>query len=567
MKAAADQESKGQSDVVGTLMSLTVAFTLAMGFRGFVLEGFVIPTGSMGPTLMGAHVRIDSPVTGFEYASDASPIVTSGFPAFPQVDPMISQRMPIGLMERTELAANVRAGDRVLVLKPLFLVSQPQRWDVVVFKNPTDPVGDAQNFIKRLVGLPNETFLIVDGDVFTGPPGASSDALKIERKPEYVQRAVWQPIYNSDYEPVKSIATLESGMRAEWPGPPWKARGPNAAKWQGVAPASNQPPQRAWTFAGPGKATLEWDIAAWPVDDWNSYNALRFAEDAGTGTNAMATFTNPAWRSQRVYGVRDLRLTASVECADMAGFSTEFALTAGRHLLRFTVQGDGHARVQREESEGGNVLGTAEFAFTPSSDGFLALEFWHVDQQLWVFVNGRVVGQWPYEFASLSERIASASKYNRTVEQHVANPIDPNGPSAPGLSWTFESRAPFTLNRVRVDRDLYYRPVMHDQRNQFPMNGEFVTGAGFGTDWNNPARLGPDDFLMLGDNSSHSRDSRLWGRAHKLALTTFGDAQPGVVPRQMIVGKAWCVYFPAPMPLSSGGTTIIPDFGRLRFIR
>jgi signal peptidase I len=41
-----------------------IAFTMAFVFRGFVIEAFVIPTGSMGPTLMGAHVRMRGPNTG-----------------------------------------------------------------------------------------------------------------------------------------------------------------------------------------------------------------------------------------------------------------------------------------------------------------------------------------------------------------------------------------------------------------------------------------------------------------------------------------------------------------------
>jgi hypothetical protein len=72
---------------------------------------------------------------------------------------------------------------------------------------------------------------------------------------------------------------------------------------------------------------------------------------------------------------------------------------------------------------------------------------------------------------------------------------------------------------------------------------------------------------MLGDNSAASRDARLWGRAHPLSLRTFGDSQPGVVPRDMIVGKAFFVYFPSFMSRRPGGTGFIPDFGRMRFIR
>jgi hypothetical protein len=76
---------------------------------------------------------------------------------------------------------------------------------------------------------------------------------------------------------------------------------------------------------------------------------------------------------------------------------------------------------------------------------------------------------------------------------------------------------------------------------------------------------------MLGDNSAASRDARLWGRPHALTRRMVGDehSQPGVVPRELIVGKAWAVYFPAPLPLPAamGGAAVVPDAGRLRFIR
>ena len=54
-------------------------------------------------------------------------------------------------------------GDRILVNKFSYALSDPERWDVLVFKYPGNP---KQNYIKRLVGLPNETLTIRHGDVF-----------------------------------------------------------------------------------------------------------------------------------------------------------------------------------------------------------------------------------------------------------------------------------------------------------------------------------------------------------------------------------------------------------------
>ena len=168
--------------------------------------------------------------------------------------------------------------------------------------------------------------------------------------------------------------------------------------------------------------------------------------------------------------------------------------------------------------------------------------------------------------------------FGRTVEQYAKNSEDPGMVTPPQLSWSFDSAAPFALRRVVVDRDLYYRPAMHDANNQFLCNNVvdgkdlgWLFGHGFGTDYDHPAQVGADEFVMMGDNSQYSRDARLWGRSSEVTRRLVGSehAQPGVVPRELIVGKAWAVYFPAPLPLpdSLGGASIVPDIGRLRFIR
>ncbi|MDA0213746.1 MAG: S26 family signal peptidase, partial [Planctomycetota bacterium] len=237
---ASEHASQSTSGIIDTIQSLIVAFVFAMTFRGFILEGFVIPTGSMAPTLMGAHVRLRSPATGYEYAADSAELVAAAMSKMqgprPIFDPMLSRQFPVQVMPNEELATESRMGDRVLVLKYLFPFTAPKRWDVVVFKNPSDPVGDAVYYIKRLVGMPDETLLISDGDVFTGPINANADELRIQRKPEYIQRAVWQPVYDSDYQPT-DIPRLETVLRRSWAGAPWiasdgwKIRGDRAWTW------------------------------------------------------------------------------------------------------------------------------------------------------------------------------------------------------------------------------------------------------------------------------------------------------------------------------------------------
>ena len=55
-----------------TVESLAVAFILALLFKAFIAEAFVIPTGSMAPTLMGAHKDIRCEECSYQYQCGAS---------------------------------------------------------------------------------------------------------------------------------------------------------------------------------------------------------------------------------------------------------------------------------------------------------------------------------------------------------------------------------------------------------------------------------------------------------------------------------------------------------------
>ena len=57
----------GGSNIKETIESIVVAFILAFIFRAFVVEAFVIPTGSMAPTLDGAHMRYRCPDCGYVF--------------------------------------------------------------------------------------------------------------------------------------------------------------------------------------------------------------------------------------------------------------------------------------------------------------------------------------------------------------------------------------------------------------------------------------------------------------------------------------------------------------------
>ena len=69
---AAKSAPSTQRTIRETIESIAVAFVLAFLFRTFEAEAFVIPTGSMAPTLQGRHKDVICPECEFRIASSAS---------------------------------------------------------------------------------------------------------------------------------------------------------------------------------------------------------------------------------------------------------------------------------------------------------------------------------------------------------------------------------------------------------------------------------------------------------------------------------------------------------------
>ena len=171
-KAALEEVSKPSESHRETVEAIVVALILALVVRGFEAQAFVIPTGSMAPTLMGRHKELSCPQCGFVYSVNASQEVEG--PSFPrQVDSGICVNCRYQA-RRTDRAPSFK-GDRILVMMfPYDLPflpgsSPPERWDVVVFRYPEEP---EVSYIKRLVGLPGETIRITHGDIYVKPPGS-----------------------------------------------------------------------------------------------------------------------------------------------------------------------------------------------------------------------------------------------------------------------------------------------------------------------------------------------------------------------------------------------------------
>ncbi len=149
-----------------TIESVVVAFVLAFLFKTFEAEAFVIPTGSMAPTLLGRNKDVICPKCGSHFTFGASDEVESEtdyvIPGA-RITSAICPNCRYRLAEDQVYNLPVFKGDRILVTKFSFEVKDPQRFDVVVFKYPEEP---KINYIKRCVGLPNETIEIRQGDLY-----------------------------------------------------------------------------------------------------------------------------------------------------------------------------------------------------------------------------------------------------------------------------------------------------------------------------------------------------------------------------------------------------------------
>ena len=189
----------------------------------------------MAPTLLGAHARFTCDDCGYAFeANYSSPGGGSSDQNIPsEVDHVLFPTRSADELRRREPRpvdcpncghtvhdpddprehddVPIHYGDRILVLKYAYLVQQPKRWDVVVFKSPDEPSPGSTwyttNFIKRLVGRPDESVMIVDGDVYIREGKAEAEAagdvsgFKIQGKPRHVQDALWRVVVDGAFVP------------------------------------------------------------------------------------------------------------------------------------------------------------------------------------------------------------------------------------------------------------------------------------------------------------------------------------------------------------------------------
>lgn len=400
------------------LEAFGVAILAAVLLKWFCIEAYQIPTSSMQPTLMGSN----------------------------------------------------EAGvyDRILVNKLIQTFREPQRWDITVFKYPLQK---NQNYVKRIVGMPNDRLTIGGGNVYQVEGEGASAKYTILRKPDDLQELMWKNVY-----PLRRDARSET-----------KALG----KIFGASPSRTaKETATGFTLEPGGKRSL-----------------LYFRDEADGGMVERVWDGYPANVAAKIREVTlgnyeagltpleicpDVRLSADVTMTQVQkSFAIEVEVTRptfGKLIYALVIE-SGKGRVEVREAN--KVLGKSEpFDVAIDANSATNLSFAHVDDRLIAWQDGSEVVRWDCdEWACREGCVLDKSK---PIAGRKVTP-----------QFVCEGKGTIRFDNVRIDRDQHYA---NDK---------------------NPAIIEVPDrhYYMLGDNVRQSIDSRGW-----TAITIGVDKDDNVVP-------------------------------------
>jgi len=590
-----------------TVESVAMAVILALLFRGFVAEAFVIPTGSMAPTLDGRHKDIKCPQCGTRYQSSCSDEQDSktnrptGNHVYSTTCPVCRYSHCLDPIARPNEGSF--SGDRIIVGKFCYDLMEPKRWDVIVFKYPG---GASQNYIKRLIGLPGERVRIVGGNIYTCGKDEPVEALRIARKPPAKLNDLLQIVDDTDHIPK---ALTDVGWPSTWqPLPaedsPWKVLAggrefacddahsgetwlrfrnlkPSYADWQAIetdhrlpADVARRPGQLIADFYAYNTSqsayvpTVPW----WQTIQFPPYRPpVDLPCTGGLGEPPPSQLLGQHW-------VDDL----AVEClADVSSEQGELSLMLVRagvkHFCRINLA-DGKATLSMTSAEGSPISFVSNdgqtSAETPTGStsvrgpGKYRLRLSNCDHEMLLWVNGRVIafdGPTTYD-----------SEGRNDLPMPTFSPEDPGDLAPAGIALRGASGK---LSQMKVFRDKYYVAVdqntpssdydlstgYQDIQQIFADPAKWQSSELFkpGNRRSVDFRLEADQFMPMGDNSPHSFDARYWGPRNHTNAQEF-PVDHHYVQRDLLIGKALIIYWPhtwnRPIPF-------LPKFDRMGPIR
>ena len=415
---------------------LVVLCLTVLIFRTFAAEAYIVPTGSMAPTLLGQHREVVCPNCEYRLVLGVD---EEGRPAGRALCPNCGQT---GLDASPAVESN---GDRVLVQKFLYDVRRPKRWEVAVFHFPGDPT---QAYVKRVVGLPGESFRVIRGDVWADG--------RIARKTLKEQRAIRVPVFDNNFVPKDRDRvprwSFSRGRPFERLVSGWTARGTGFVH----EPPELHPERTDWVeyrHWEPDRARYA------PVHDFNAYNGAEVR-----GENVV---TDLAFEARVVPG------------ADARVFSVRIDSGSDRFVVEFPV-GLGEAPVLAWNNRVVSI-DAGKGRLTAGEAGLVEVSV--MDRRVTAAVNG-VLAFEPFDYDA------------------PANGVGP-GPSPVG----FGARGgAFSVGGVKVFRDVYYTSALASTpRRPFGVDEPYRLGAdeffvlGDNSPVSNDSRFWPESPVVPGE--------------------------------------------------------------------
>lgn len=529
--------------------SLLMLAATVLIFRTFAAEGYLISTGSMAPTLLGYHKQVTCPTCSHQFARGMSLEEAEGSSSMASTA-SASVSDPHGLSGtacpncgRTGLTVDSlpkNEGDQLLVNKHAFMVRSPHRWEVIVFRNPSDPL---EAYVKRVVGMPGEKIELRSGEVYAnGIRQRKSISAQLGTRILVDEHQHQPDPENEDWEPRWSAETSESNWSEAETGFRFEPsqRG-DSLDWLEF---------RHWVVSG-GTHRTEIPLAEWPKDlttPSSQFSDLEFDSERKQLSiiGAMSAVERDRWLDRtkdeafhkalnRLY-----RRSHYAPITDEYGYNQRYEGTKNYRvrdlLLEFTVNwfptggqlvtqladGAGHVDFQFDFAAGlvrivpsSNPAADRQLKFPTLQPGPHQVLVSNFDGQAVIAIDQQPIGE-PLPLAD-------------TVEEPAAPWVE--RPARIGASG-----AAVSVKEMRLYRDVYYTPKNDADRKTFPLSG--------------------DEYFVLGDNSPVSVDSRCW-------------ENPGV-PERSLIGKPFVVHLPSrPGKVEWGGKVTyvrVPDFSRVRFI-
>jgi signal peptidase I len=547
-----------------TVESIAFAFVLALLFRSFVAEAFVIPTGSMAPTLFGRNKDVVCPECGHKYAIGASEELTDAGTYL-----ISSQRVEQSMCPNCRHQHDVKSlpvfkGDRILVNKSAYEFGEPNRWDVIVFRYPDE---SEKNYIKRLVGLPGETLRIERGDVYARK-GAGGE-FRILRKQDPNKQKLLQQVVYDDRHPPRDL--LRQGWPEAWQSVERSDAPDSVAGWTKAAAGWTQDSNRR-RFELKHSDDLRWLRYQHFVPNTTDWSAVEDGKQPGTspkpqlvsdfcGYNAYTGGRGGGGTEDDEFWVGDLTLNCTINIASAAGADAQVLLELVEGVRRYRCRIDipsGRATLTRNDDLAADSenspqveLGTAQTPIT--GPGTYTLRFANVDDRLCLWVNDSWIRNGLIAFGDKAEFDAPANRRPQVAD------LLPVGLAARGLD--------VTVSDLVIQRDVYYRAESaindgrgfpnHEVPENLPLREALSDPEEWGKLYEENSRtaefseLAADQFFVMGDNSPRSQDSRLWPNTKRYDLPQRTSRH--AVPRHALIGKAFFVYWPHGVPFLNGG--------------